>query len=85
MPLSSKHKKALGKWMDAHGVTKTCEACGSNSGWNLHESLVAGLELDLKKKKASPSSAGFFVLVCKNCQFVRLFAAAPILGKDAHD
>jgi len=79
--ISNKQKKVLEKWMDAHGVDRACPACGSKAGWNLHESLVGGLDLDLKSKKASPSSAGFFVLVCKNCQHTRLFAAAPILGK----
>ncbi|MBU0595556.1 hypothetical protein KJ567_02580 [Candidatus Bipolaricaulota bacterium] len=83
MPISNKQKSALERWMGAHGVDRACPACGSETGWNLHESLVGGLDLDLDKKKASPSSAGFFVLVCKDCQYARLFAAAPILGKDA--
>ena len=83
MPISKKQKKTLERWMGAHGVQRICPACGSGTGWNLHESLVGGLDLDLEKKKAAPSSAGFFVLVCKNCQHAQLFAAAPILGKDA--
>ena len=83
MPITNAQKKALAKWMDSHGVSKTCEICGSEAGWSLHESLVSGLDLDLKRKKAAPSSAGFFVLVCKTCQHVRFFAAAPILGRDA--
>ena len=81
MPISSKQKKALTEWLKAHHVRPDCPACGEESGWQVHESIIAGLDLDLKNKKAKPSSAGFVALACKNCRYVRLFAAAPILGK----
>jgi hypothetical protein len=80
MPISGRQKKQLQKWMTEHNVSTTCSACGSDSGWNLHDNIFGGLDLDLKKKQASPSSLGCFALVCKNCQHVMLFAAAPILG-----
>ena len=81
MPISSKQKKTLTEWMKAHNVRPECPACGEKSGWQVHESIIAGLDLDLKNKKAKPSTAGFFALACKNCYYVNLFAAAPILGK----
>ena len=67
--------------MQEHGVRSVCPACGSESGWNVHESVLGGLDLDLKKKQPRPSSFGCFALVCKHCQHTMLFAAAPILGK----
>jgi len=81
LPITSKQKRAFAKWMKEHNVRSTCPACGSESGWNMHDSILGGLDLDLKQKKASPSSFGCFALVCKNCQHTMLFAAAPILGK----
>lgn len=79
MPLNRKQQKALKKWLSEHDVAQTCPACGQAAGWQTHESIIAGLDLDLAKKRAAPSSAGFFALACKNCRHVMLFAAAPIL------
>lgn len=81
MPITNKQKKAFSKWMQDHDVRSACPACGSESGWSMHESILGWLDLDLKNKKASPSSFGCFALVCRNCQHTMLFAAAPILGK----
>lgn len=81
MSITDKQKKALAKWMREHDVRTDCPACGSSAGWNLHESVLGGLDLDLKRKQAKPSSFGCFALVCKNCQHTMLFAAAPILGR----
>ena len=81
MAITPKQKKALADWMRKHGVRSDCPACGRDAGWNLHESILGGLDLDLKEKQAKPSSLGCFALVCKHCQYTMLFAAAPILGK----
>ena len=81
MPISNKEKKVFTRWMQEHNVRSACPACGSDGQWGLHESLIGGLDLDLKKQTATPSSAGFFVMVCQNCQYTRFFAAAPILGE----
>lgn len=80
MPITKKQHKAFTKWLKDRGVRTACPACGNETGWALHESIIAGLDLDLKSKSAKPSSAGFFALVCKDCRYVMLFAAAPILG-----
>jgi len=80
VPISNREKKKLAQWMQDHDVRRTCPACGTEGRWGLHESLIGGLDLDLKKKTASPSSAGFFAMVCQHCQHTMLFAAAPILG-----
>ncbi len=81
MPISGRQKKQFQTWLSEHDVSTTCPTCGSDGGWNLHDEFFGGLDLDLKKKKASPSSLGCFALVCKHCQNIRFFAAAPILGK----
>jgi len=81
MPITERQKNSIRQWMQDHNVQMTCPACGSEAGWHLHESILGGLDLDLKRKQASPSSFGCFALVCKHCQHTRLFAAAPILGK----
>lgn len=81
MPISDKQKKALTEWLKKHNVRSDCPACGANVGWQVHESIIAGLDLDLENKKATPSKAAFFALACKNCRHVMLFAAAPILGE----
>ncbi len=81
MTITSKQKRAFAKWMEEHNVRSACPACGSEAGWNMHESILGGLDLDLKRKQAKPSSFGCFALVCKECQHTMLFAAAPILGK----
>ena len=81
MSISNKQKKALGKWMRDHNVRSDCPACGSEGGWDLHENILGALDLDLKEKKAKPSSFGCFALVCKNCRYTMPFAAGPILGK----
>ena len=69
--------------MKAHNVRSVCPACGSEAGWNLYEKILGGLDLDLKHKKAKPSSLGYLALICKNCSYTMQFAAAPILGQDA--
>ena len=81
MSITSKQKKAFAAWMKDHNVRPTCPACGSTSGWNMHDSILGGLDLDVKKKRAKPSSFGCFALACKECQYTMLFAAGPILGK----
>ena len=81
MSITDKQKKACVKWMRKQNVRQDCPACGSELGWNMHESILGGLDLDLKNKQAKPSSFGCFALVCKHCQHTMLFAAAPILGK----
>jgi hypothetical protein len=81
MPITKKEKRQLTDWLRDHDIRQDCPACGAEAGWQIHESIIAGLDLDLEKKKASPSSAGFFALACKNCRHVMFFAAAPILGK----
>ena len=82
MPLSSKQKKQFMQWLKEHNVSSTCPACGSTEGWGVHDSIITGLDVDLKKKKAAPSQAGFFMMVCKNCMHVMFFAAAPIVGRN---
>jgi len=81
MPITSKQKRTSAKWMQKHNVRSTCPACGPESGWNMHESILGGLGLDLKNKQAKPPSFGCYALVCKHCQYTMLFAAAPILAK----
>jgi len=81
MSITNKQKKTLAKWMQDHNVEKSCPVCRSEEGWSIHESILGGLDLDLKKKQAKPSSFGCFALVCKSCQYTMFFAAAPILGK----
>ena len=81
MPLKDKQKNAITRWMKDHGVRTDCPACGAQAGWEIHDAVIVGLDVDLESKQAKPSSAGFFALACKNCRYVMLFAAAPILGK----
>ncbi len=81
MPISKKHQKALANWLRERNVRSTCPICGSETGWNIHDSILGGLDLDLKSKQAKPSSFGCFALVCKSCQYTMLFAAASILGR----
>jgi predicted nucleic-acid-binding Zn-ribbon protein len=81
MSNTSRQKKAFAKWMQEHNVRASCSACGSESGRNMHESILGGLDLDLKNRQAKPSSFGYLAVVCKRCQYTMLFAAAPILGK----
>ena len=81
--ITNKQKKTFSKWMKEHNVRKVCPACGLEDGWNLYEGILGGLDLDLKHKKAKPSSFGSFALICKNCSYTMHFAAAPILGRDA--
>jgi len=84
MSISKKEQRLVEGWMSDHGVTQSCPACGQATGWQLHDQIITGLDMDLKRQKATPSKAGFFAMACKNCRFVRLFAAAPILGKAGH-
>ncbi len=79
MPITKKQQKKITEWMKQHDVRSDCPACGATSGWNLHESLLGGLDLDLETQQAKPSSFACFALVCKHCQHTMLFAAAPIL------
>ena len=81
MPITNPQKKKLTQWMQDHNVRQTCPACGSESGWKLHEEILASLELDVKKKQAKPSPLGCVALVCKHCHYTMFFAAAPILGR----
>jgi len=81
LAIQSKQRKALTQWLKDHQVRSDCPACGSEAGWQVHDSIIAGLDLDLKNRKAAPSKAGFFALACKNCRYVMFFAAAPILGE----
>lgn len=81
MSITSEQKQAFAQWMQEHNVRPTCPACDSESGWNMHESILGGLDLDLRNKEAKPSSFGCFALLCNHCQYTMLFAAAPILGK----
>jgi len=78
--MSNKQKKLITKWMQEHNVRTACPACGSDSGWGMHENILGGLDLDLKKKQAKPSSFGCVALICKHCHYTMFFAAAPILG-----
>jgi len=82
MPITKKQNKALAAWLREHNVRSTCPVCGTDAGWNIHDSVLGGLDLDLESKKAKPSSFGCFALVCKRCQYSMLFAAAPILGEE---
>lgn len=79
MSISKKQRKALTQWLEEHNVRSDCIACGARAGWEIHDSIIVGLDLDLKNKKAKPSQAGFFAMACKNCRYVRFFAAAPML------
>jgi len=78
--ITDRQKQVLTEWIKGHNVRSVCPTCGSEAGWQLHDSIISGLDLDLEKKKAEPSKAGFFALACKNCRYVVFFAAAPILG-----
>ncbi len=79
MALSKTQEKALQKWLAEHNVRPRCPACGSESGWTVHNEILSTMVLDLDQKKISPSTNGFFVLVCKNCKHALFFAAPPIL------
>jgi predicted nucleic-acid-binding Zn-ribbon protein len=79
MALSKAQEKAFRKWLGEHRVNPTCPACGSDSGWTVHNEILSTMVLDLDQKKISPSTNGFLVLVCKNCKHVLFFAAPPIL------
>jgi hypothetical protein len=79
MALSKAREKAFEKWLASHGVGPKCAACGTESGWMVHNEILSAMVLDLDHKKISPSTAGFFVLVCKHCKHAMFFAAAPIL------
>jgi hypothetical protein len=79
MALSKAQEKAFEKWLASHGVRPKCAACGTESGWMVHNEILSAMVLDLDHKKISPSTAGFFVLVCKHCKHAMFFAAAPIL------
>jgi hypothetical protein len=45
----------------------------------VHNEILSTMVLDLDRKKISPSTNGFLVLVCKSCNHVLFFAAPPIL------
>ncbi len=79
MALSKAQEKAFQKWLAQHDVHPQCPACGSESGWTVHNEILSTMVLDLDQKKISPSTHGFLVLVCKNCKHVLFFAAPPIL------
>ena len=81
MPLTNKARKAFTEWLEEHQLMQSCPSCGAQGPWNIYDGLLGALDLDLKAKKATPSSTGFFALSCKNCWNTRLFAAPPILGK----
>ena len=81
MPLTDKQKKAFTTWLQDHQVAQSCPSCGATGPWNIHDGLLGALELDLKQKKAAPSSVGFFAISCKTCWNTRLFNAPAILGK----
>jgi hypothetical protein len=81
MALSKAHEKAFQKWLAEHDVHPHCPACGSESGWTVHNEILSTMVLDLDQKKISPSTSGFLVLVCKNCKHVLFFAAPPILQR----
>lgn len=80
MGLTKKEKNALKRWLAEHNIKTECAVCGSVSGWEVHDGIIVGLDVDLKNKQAKPSSAGFFATACKECRYVRFFAAAPIVG-----
>ena len=83
MTLTEKQKSAVSTWMKERRVNPACPACAKTDGWQLHDQIISGLDLDLENKKATPSKAGFFAFACKNCRYVMFFAAAPILGGGA--
>lgn len=81
MTTGKKQQQALTNWLKEHSVRQDCPACGREAGWQMHDSVIAALDIDLDNQKATPSKAGFFALACKNCRYVMLFAAAPILNQ----
>jgi hypothetical protein len=80
MPLTSTQKKAFTDWLKDRRVSAVCPACGEQGSWHLHDGILGALELDLAKKKAAPSGAGFLALICKQCGLTRFFAAPLVLG-----
>ena len=80
MSLSNKQRQSISNWMKDRGVSQVCPTCGETAGWQLHDEIISGLDLDVENKKATPSKAGFLALACKNCRYVMFFAAAPILN-----
>jgi len=83
MSLSQAQKQAVEKWLKEHNAAGPCEACGSQAGVAVHESLITTLQLEQSagnKFKATPSGAAMILTACKNCACIRLFAAKPILG-----
>jgi hypothetical protein len=80
VPLNDKQKKAFADWLKGHEVSGVCPACGEQGSWQLHDGILGALDLDLERKKASPSGAGFLALICKRCGNTRFFAAPLIPG-----
>jgi predicted nucleic-acid-binding Zn-ribbon protein len=79
MALSKAHEKQFQKWLSDHSIHPRCPACGSESGWTVHNEILSTMVLDLDQKKISPSASGFLVIVCNNCKHVLFFAAPAIL------
>lgn len=83
MPFTDAQKTTFEDWIKSHNAYGSCPACGHNEGWTIADSLIAGMELTPKeggKYDVHPSKLAMIATVCNNCQHIRLFAAAPILG-----
>lgn len=79
MPLTSKQQKTFMKWLKDHSIPSVCPVCGANGPWHVHDGMIGVLDIDLKRKQASPASMGYFALSCQNCWNTRFFAAPAIL------
>jgi predicted nucleic-acid-binding Zn-ribbon protein len=75
MPINEQQLQKLNNWLKSKNVNMLCPSCGRNA-WEVADIVVA------------PQFAGGIILggqtvpmvqlICKNCFYVRLYAAVPI-------
>ncbi len=83
MPFTKAEQKAIQNWMVAHNVRGECPACGSQDGWDIAEHMISPLDAipsGKKKFNLEPSKLGMVAMACKQCRYIRMFAAGPVLG-----
>jgi hypothetical protein len=78
MPLSQEQIDKLDKWFEAHNVQAICPLCGQQS-WTGGDIISAPRWARREGVSIGGSSIPMIQLICDNCAYIQLFAAAPIL------
>ena len=80
MPLTEDQEKRLVNWVYEHKAYASCPACGTND-WSTGE-IIAAPPHTGEARINGGETIPMIQVICDNCKFVMLFAAAPIFGKD---